>query len=333
MLHIYCVVGIVVLLLALWCQSFLPEAEEQDVDPWLKESPTLAGSNLDLIWTTDDGLSVVPEGQSWMREKKVVSSVQQWFEHFGVGLKQAQQAARRWRQAGGSPQSDDIEIAVSYFRIRSARPQVVWECAPANGYSSLYILHAIRDTGHGHLYSFGQEPTEEVTRMMRECCPDVMHLWTYVQGDVERFFNFFDVITKMGVAAPNYVYLDALHERWFGQMYAEKLLRKLQNHTFVSIHDAYRDGWSFTKNKKSNSIAMPEIAGAFAELQKAPPSKVCGGFTFSRSFHPALHSKMAEIYNSYTEQDATSPSIEEYGSQSEALDPTVYFELNSPSCE
>merc|ERR1740121_343218 len=24
---------------------------------------------------------------------------------------------------------------------------------------------------------------------MRACCPDVVHLWTYVQGDVESFFN------------------------------------------------------------------------------------------------------------------------------------------------
>merc|ERR1712083_688559 len=136
-----------------------------------------------------------------------------------------------------------------------------------------------------------------------------------------------------GAAAPNYVYLDALHARWFGQMYARKLLRKLRNHTFVSIHDAYRDGWSITKNKKRNSIPMPEIAGAFAELEKAPRAKVCRGFTFSRSFHPALHNKMAEVYNSYTDYDAKSPSNEEYGSQHKALDLTVYFELNNPSCE
>ena len=51
-------------------------------------------------------------------------------------------------------QLDDIEAELTYLRLRELRPAKVMELGTFHGWSTTWMLRALRDNGTGHLYSY-----------------------------------------------------------------------------------------------------------------------------------------------------------------------------------
>lgn len=51
-------------------------------------------------------------------------------------------------------QLDDYEAEITYLLLRDLAPEVVVEVGTFRGWSTTWILSALRDNGTGHLYSF-----------------------------------------------------------------------------------------------------------------------------------------------------------------------------------
>jgi hypothetical protein len=79
-------------------------------------------------------------------------------------------------------QLDDIEAEITYLLLRELRPMKVVEIGALHGWSTTWILRALRDTGHGHLHT-----VDRVDHSVRQVPPDLSAgRWTFVHGDVRR---------------------------------------------------------------------------------------------------------------------------------------------------
>lgn len=124
------------------------------------------------------------------------------------------------------PQLDDLEAEVSYLLLRELRPRTVVEISPDGGWSTTWLLSALRDNGWGRLHSF------DLSGHCRRVIPRELaaERWSFVQGDVrigmDRIPDEID-----------YLFLDSAHTAEFAGWYLGQLFPRLAPHTPVSIHD------------------------------------------------------------------------------------------------
>ncbi|KAI0565403.1 S-adenosyl-L-methionine-dependent methyltransferase [Gracilaria domingensis] len=131
--------------------------------------------------------------------------------------------------------SDDIEVEVTYMRIRETKPKVIWEISPSHGYSTLWIMEALKgNKNNGELYSF------DIQSLVEDFAPEEWkeNGWNFVLGDFkEKFSTFVDLYPT-----PDYLFLDSLHTEEFGRFYISELFPMLLKHKkkiFASLHDVY----------------------------------------------------------------------------------------------
>ena len=126
------------------------------------------------------------------------------------------------------PQFDDIEAEVTYLLVRAFRPGTVVEIAPDRGWSTTWLLAALRDNGTGHLHSY--DVFDYSTRAVpRDLADD---RWTFTLGDV----------TQPPDRLPpsiDYLFLDAAHSAEFAHWYLSELMPRLKPGTPVGIHDIF----------------------------------------------------------------------------------------------
>lgn len=79
-------------------------------------------------------------------------------------------------------QLDDIEAEITYLVLREARPETVVEIGTFHGWSTTWILQALRDNGSGHLYSY--DIVDHVVRNVPERLS--AGCWTFTQGDARE---------------------------------------------------------------------------------------------------------------------------------------------------
>jgi predicted O-methyltransferase YrrM len=125
-------------------------------------------------------------------------------------------------------QLDDIEAELTYLRLRELRPGTVMELGTFHGWSTTWILRALRDNGIGHLHSF-----DRVDHVVRNV-PDELAAgrWTFTGGNVQDHLS--AVPRDLG-----YLFVDADHGRRFGRWYLEHLFPLLPAGTPVSVHDVF----------------------------------------------------------------------------------------------
>jgi predicted O-methyltransferase YrrM len=125
-------------------------------------------------------------------------------------------------------QLDDIEAELTYLRLRELRPGTVMELGTFHGWSTTWILRALRDNGIGHLHSF-----DRVDHVVRNV-PDELAAgrWTFTGGNVQDHLG--AVPRDLG-----YLFVDADHGRRFGRWYLEHLFPLLPAGTPVSVHDVF----------------------------------------------------------------------------------------------
>lgn len=266
---------------------------------------------------------------SWMPKEGLLKMLDGWYSKYAQDLEKLRARAKQWKGPPGG--TDDIEMSITYLRLRETQPSSVWECSPAEGWSSLFILQALEDNRKGHLYSFGLEPEGTVFRFINGTYPDLAKRWSYRQGKVQEFTGNYDFVSGKGgfkalsgwveVPLPQYVFFDAEHTYQFGQMYATEVLSKLKGHVHVSMHDAYRDGWSFSNAAERKVLSehphmpMPEARGVIEALG----DKICNGFTISKSYSKEFHESVKALFDSHVH----SPLLHQT-----TLNPTFWFELD-----
>jgi len=126
------------------------------------------------------------------------------------------------------PKLDDIEAELTYLAIREARPSTVVELGSFHGWSTTWILRALRDNGEGRLVSF-----DRVDHARRNVPPSLSEgRWTFVSGDARLHLHRLP-------PAPGYVFVDAAHTARFARWYTERVLPRLAAGTPVSVHDVF----------------------------------------------------------------------------------------------
>ncbi|MBN9796365.1 class I SAM-dependent methyltransferase [Pseudonocardia sp. UM4_GMWB1] len=127
-----------------------------------------------------------------------------------------------------TPQLDDVEAELTYLLLRHHRPSQVVEVGTYYGWSTTWILSALRDNGSGHLQSFdlvdhvcGTVPEELSTGR-----------WTFHRGDLR------ETVEKVP-ADTGYLFVDADHGRRFARWYLEHLFGRIATGTPTSVHDVF----------------------------------------------------------------------------------------------
>ncbi len=127
------------------------------------------------------------------------------------------------------PKFDDIEAELTYLLVRSLRPEVVLEIAPYYGWSTTWLLQALRDNGAGRLHSY------DLVDYSRWTIPADLagDRWRFTQADI---CNCLDRLPR----DVGYVFLDAAHTAEFARWYLESLFPRLAPGTLVGVHDIFR---------------------------------------------------------------------------------------------
>jgi len=122
-------------------------------------------------------------------------------------------------------QLDDVEAELTYLLLRHHRPATVMELGTFHGWSTNWLLRALRDNDHGQLHSFDQ-----VDHVLRNVPAALADRWTFVPGDVRETLP--KVPTDVG-----YLFVDADHGARFARWYLAELFPLMPAGIPVSVHD------------------------------------------------------------------------------------------------
>ena len=126
------------------------------------------------------------------------------------------------------PQLCDIEAELTYLLTREFKPESVVEIAPCGGWSTTWLLNALKDNEFGHLYSY------DLVDLATKIVPPSLSKgrWTFIQGDIKK--NLQKLPAKI-----EYLFLDADHTADFARWYIRELFPKLNPGVPISIHDVF----------------------------------------------------------------------------------------------
>jgi len=159
------------------------------------------------------------------------------------------------------PQLDDVEAEVTYLLVRQFRPCSIVEISPMAGWSSSWLLHALRDNGAGTLHSF--DVIDDSVRLLPS---DLTHgRWEFIRGDVRRTL---DRLPRQ----IDYLFMDSDHSEQFARWYVDKILTRLQPGALVSVHDVFHTSDPCGHNKEGG-IIVEWLAQHRKEFFTASPAK------------------------------------------------------------
>jgi predicted O-methyltransferase YrrM len=152
------------------------------------------------------------------------------YETYTDDLRRAKKEQRELRD--GDPkmwaQLDDLEAEITYLLLRTHRPETVVEVGCLHGWSTSWILRALRDNGHGHLHSY-----DLIAHATRHVPLDLSTgRWTFVRGNVRNRLS-------QVPAAIDYLFIDAAHSARLAKWYLTHVIPGLQPGTPVSVHDVF----------------------------------------------------------------------------------------------
>jgi predicted O-methyltransferase YrrM len=124
-------------------------------------------------------------------------------------------------------QLDDIEAELTYLYLRERRPATVMELGTFHGWSTTWMLRALRDNGTGRLHSY-----DRVDHVVGRVPDDLATRWTFTRGNVQ---DHLDAIPR----DLDTLFVDADHGRRFGRWYLRHLFPLLPPGTPVSVHDVF----------------------------------------------------------------------------------------------
>ncbi len=157
-----------------------------------------------------------------------VETVIRWYRKHLDALRVVRAEQRILHAGGMRAQLDDIEAELTYLRLRELRPESVVELGALAGWSTTWLLRALRDNGSGHLYSFDlvDHARRHVPARLAE------NRWTFVHGDVRNTVSALP-------AEIDYLFVDAAHTARFARWYLDAVVAGLRPGTAVSVHDVF----------------------------------------------------------------------------------------------
>jgi predicted O-methyltransferase YrrM len=126
------------------------------------------------------------------------------------------------------PQLDDIEAEVTYLLIREFRPKTIVEIAPSGGWSTSWILRALKDNNYGTLYSYDYKDAS--TKVLPSDL--TADRWIFTKGKIQKRMH------KLPQAF-DYLFMDADHSDSFASWYVQHLFPRLKDGALVSVHDVF----------------------------------------------------------------------------------------------
>lgn len=244
------------------------------------------------------------------------------YDKWGADLERVRARVRSFCLAKAKCYSEEVELELAYLRIRATRPRVVYEISPYYGYSSLWLLSAVKDNGEGRVISF-----DVVDYSVENIPDDLKPLHTFVHGDARELH------TQQPLA--DYLFLDSMHSKEFGEFFTSDLFaRHAGRHVYVSLHDVYNPKmWSGLagpgRDKDVFPEWMPTEEGLWVLTWLAFHNEHCHVWTPAPSC-PHTGSFYADVLEARA-RVVTSPSVYARDSTSTNTDgpnPTIFFELN-----
>lgn len=165
------------------------------------------------------------------------------------------------------PQFDDIEAEATYLLLREFKPHTVVEIAPDGGWSTTWLLAALRDNGSGRLFSY--DIFDHCTRTVpRELAKG---RWTFARGDFTK---------QLGLLPPriDYLFLDCAHTAHFARWYVRELFPRLVPGTPIGIHDIF-----------------PASGGESQVVRKWLLQRSVGYFTVSPAVAPDVYDRLLYV--------------------------------------
>ena len=139
----------------------------------------------------------------------------------------------------------DIECELTYLFLREMVPNTVVEISPWFGWSTSWILHALRDNGSGYLYSYDQLvdfPWSDASPSMQLPClstlPEELMDGRFIltEGDVRQQTNIPDSI--------DYLFIDSEHTSDFAKWFIKTLFPRIKKGSVTSVHDIEGNGYN-----------------------------------------------------------------------------------------
>jgi hypothetical protein len=160
-----------------------------------------------------------------------LAHVRDLYREYADDLAAVGKTQREFAEAGRgtmTPQLDDLEAEITYLLLRDVRPAAVVEIGTLHGWSTSWILSALRDNGSGQLSSF-----DIVDNALRNVPRDLAEgRWTFVRGDVRQ--NLDQVPADTG-----YLFVDAAHSAKFARWYLAELFPRVPAGVPTSVHDVF----------------------------------------------------------------------------------------------
>jgi predicted O-methyltransferase YrrM len=145
-----------------------------------------------------------------------------------AAIGKAQREYAESMKSGMTPQLDDLEAEITYLLLRATRPASVMELGTFHGWSTTWILSALRDNGSGHLHSF-----DIIDNVVRNVPEDLAEgRWTFVKGDIK------ETLARVP-ADTGYLFVDAAHNGRFARWYLDNLFPRVPAGIPVSVHDVF----------------------------------------------------------------------------------------------
>lgn len=200
------------------------------------------------------------------------------YEKYRDDLENVRDDQRAFHQAKGSaitPQLDDLEAEITYLLLREHQPRNVIEIGTFYGWSTTWILSALRDNGHGRLISF-----DIVDHVLTHVPPALAkNRWTFTKGDVRG------KIARIPQET-DYLFMDAAHNGWFARWYISHLFPRLRPHIPVSVHDVFHQRYAlpFTEG----AVVLKWLSNNNTDFFTASPAR-------APRTHHALHQTKKQL--------------------------------------
>ena len=164
------------------------------------------------------------------RPETTIDAINSLYARYGPELAILHSKMSSWCERENSCKFCDREAEMLYMQIREWKPSRVFEMAPNRGYSTHFILTALKANGRGHLDSFdihsAADRAVEDTELRAHWSFHLKNVTEYAESQ-PQMMNKYD-----------FIFIDALHTIEFSDWYTKTLLsHQVQFKTPVVIHD------------------------------------------------------------------------------------------------
>jgi len=161
--------------------------------------------------------------------------------------------------------STDLEMEMHYMRIREGKPRIILEMCSNAGFSTHWILFALKKNGRGRLIGFDFNKKPNITGGLDLGKERYIH----VQGDM--YENFGPTVHPIQ-AEVDYVYIDGAHNREQGEWFAKNVLNFFVNKSKAAKQAAADRGTDYRRVIYASTHDVYNIWYTAGGMTKADPS-------------------------------------------------------------